>query len=221
MEPFHFRNMDEKSLSDRYKAPNLPLRPVDPNPVGKKIQVRVNQFKVSTWPQKTVYQYDVSIYDLEQFLFFSFTLSPRSLLEVVLKSVASLNSSGILSQFKMNYASGHHLGSLMVIGLLGMSGCLSYLVTSLIYFRSTANMHHPPDGEWRLLLDLDKEKGKSPRIDKVSGHPVPNTIRIRMKKVGEIRMSVIQAYLDGTIDFNNTVLEAISKFTFCAEVIDF
>jgi hypothetical protein len=37
----------------------LPLRP-GTNTAGTPIQVRVNQYKVSQWPQRDVYLYDVS-----------------------------------------------------------------------------------------------------------------------------------------------------------------
>lgn len=38
---------------------DLPLRPAT-NTVGKPIQLRVNQYKVTSWPEKDIYQYDVS-----------------------------------------------------------------------------------------------------------------------------------------------------------------
>ncbi len=87
-------------------------------------------------------------------------------------------------------------------------------MTSLIYFRSTANVQNA-NGELRIIVDLDREKGKAPRIDRATGQPRQNSTRVRIKKVGEIRMAVIQAYLDRTMPFDTTVLEAISKFTFC------
>jgi len=62
MEPFNFRHLDVETNTSKYNFPTtLPNRPVDNQPkLGKEIQIRVNQFKVTQWPQKTVYQYDVS-----------------------------------------------------------------------------------------------------------------------------------------------------------------
>jgi eukaryotic translation initiation factor 2C len=62
MEPHNFRHYDRRTDEAKYAFPSdLPLRPKDLNSSGKAIQVRVNQFKVTQWPQKKVYQYDVSL----------------------------------------------------------------------------------------------------------------------------------------------------------------
>lgn len=61
MEPQNFRHYDRETDTSKYDFPSdLPLRPAQMNTSGKAIQVRVNQFKVTQWPQKTVHQYDVS-----------------------------------------------------------------------------------------------------------------------------------------------------------------
>lgn len=68
MEPFNYCTervgILEKFLTqavDKYEFPSeLPKRP-GVNSIGKAINIRVNQFKVTQWPENDVYQYDVSI----------------------------------------------------------------------------------------------------------------------------------------------------------------
>ena len=56
-----FRHMDKVDPSKQYRFEQpLPLRP-GWNTDGKQILVRVNQFKVLDWPDKRIYQYDVSV----------------------------------------------------------------------------------------------------------------------------------------------------------------
>lgn len=60
MEPMNYRAYDRQT--DTWKSnfsSELPLRP-GTNTAGKQIQIRVNQFKVTQWPGKDIYQYDVS-----------------------------------------------------------------------------------------------------------------------------------------------------------------
>jgi hypothetical protein len=65
MEPFNFKHLDVETNQAKYMFPqDLPNRPTALNKDGKAVQVRVNQFKVIEWPQKTVYQYDVSSSEL-------------------------------------------------------------------------------------------------------------------------------------------------------------
>jgi hypothetical protein len=67
MEPENFRLRTQEVTDDaKYNFPSdLPLRP-GINTTGKAIQIRVNQFKVTKWPERDIYQYDVS---------FNFTLN--------------------------------------------------------------------------------------------------------------------------------------------------
>ena len=62
MEPENFRIRTKEVTDDaKYDFPSdLPLRP-GVNTTGKAIQIRVNQYKVAQWPQRDVYQYDVSL----------------------------------------------------------------------------------------------------------------------------------------------------------------
>ena len=61
MEPGNYRVWDRATDSEEFKwTSNLPNRP-GLNTVGRAITVRVNQFKVTQWPEKDVYQYDVSL----------------------------------------------------------------------------------------------------------------------------------------------------------------
>lgn len=72
MEPFNYRTQHNPVLNelgkktadfdDKYEWPvDLPARP-GLNSTGKAITIRVNQFKVTGWPQKDVFQYDVSCF---------------------------------------------------------------------------------------------------------------------------------------------------------------
>jgi hypothetical protein len=61
MEPENFRVRTKEVTDDaKYNFPNdLPLRP-GKNTTGKAIQIRVNQYKVTGWQTKDIFQYDVS-----------------------------------------------------------------------------------------------------------------------------------------------------------------
>ena len=53
-------------------------------------------------------------------------------------------------------------------------------------------------------LDLDAERGIQAR----EGHS--NTHRVKIRRTGRINLQVLQSYLDGTYQFDTTVLEAIN-----------
>lgn len=60
MEPMNYRTYDQATDTERYQFPSdLPNRPGH-NSQGKAIKIRVNQYKVLQWPQRDVYQFDVS-----------------------------------------------------------------------------------------------------------------------------------------------------------------
>lgn len=61
--------------------------------------------------------------------------------------------------------------------------------------------------EIRLQIDLDQERGIPPREGKA-----PNVHRVTIRKAKILNLSVLEAYLAGRMDFDNSVLEAISKF---------
>ena len=59
-----------------------------------------------------------------------------------------------------------------------------------------------------FTVDLDAEKGRKPRDDKDKDK---NTHRVAIKFAKKIRLETVRAYLEGKIDFDNGVLEGISK----------
>jgi eukaryotic translation initiation factor 2C len=62
MEPFNYRTTTDKDTNVvSYKfSSNLPPRPAGGNKSGKAIAIRVNQYKVTQFPNRDIYQYDVS-----------------------------------------------------------------------------------------------------------------------------------------------------------------
>jgi hypothetical protein len=55
----YIRDRSASTNEQKYNFPTeLPLRP-GLNTQGQQIQVRVNQYKVTQWPQNDIYQYDV------------------------------------------------------------------------------------------------------------------------------------------------------------------
>lgn len=68
MEPFNFRHLDVDTNTRKYFFPtDLPLRPTQLNSTGREILLKVNQFRVTEWPQNTIYQYDVGRIQLNSF----------------------------------------------------------------------------------------------------------------------------------------------------------
>jgi len=74
MEPENFRLRTKEVTDDaKYNFPSdLPLRP-GINTTGKAIQIRVNQYKVTKWPERDIYQYDVSFTLTLLFTYFNLT----------------------------------------------------------------------------------------------------------------------------------------------------
>ena len=60
--------------------------------------------------------------------------------------------------------------------------------------------------EIRLMVDLDQERGIPPREGRA-----PNVHRVTIRKAKVVNLGVLDAYLGGKMDFDNSVLEAISK----------
>lgn len=75
------------------------------------------------------------------------------------------------------------------------------------------NLRSPSDfkQELRINVNLDEERGERPRPN----HDNIHKVRIVKAKNEKINMATIQAYLDGKIDFDNSVLEAISRCPSC------
>jgi len=76
MEPENFRVRTKEVTDDaKYDFPSdLPLRP-GVNTSGKAITIRVNQYKVVKWPQRDVYQYDVSLTSSSRYSHLELTFS--------------------------------------------------------------------------------------------------------------------------------------------------
>ncbi len=70
MEPFNYSvaGVDRDAPNDKkYQYPSeLPDRP-GKNTAGKQIKISLNQYKVKEWPQKDVWQYDVSYHSRSPF----------------------------------------------------------------------------------------------------------------------------------------------------------
>ena len=62
--------------------------------------------------------------------------------------------------------------------------------------------------ELRLVVDLDAEDGRPPRRD---GKENKHHIKINKAKNNTVNLATIKAYLDGTMDFDTPILEAISQ----------
>ncbi len=56
-----------------------------------------------------------------------------------------------------------------------------------------------------FIVDLDAEKGQTPRGDRENKH------RVAIKFSTKVRLASVRAYLEGKMDFDNSVLEGISK----------
>ena len=63
-----------------------------------------------------------------------------------------------------------------------------------------------------FVVDFDAEKGKLPRVDAKTGETQPDQHRVAIKFSKKVQLATIRGYLEGTIDFDNGVLEGISKF---------
>ncbi|KAL9121776.1 MAG: hypothetical protein Q9187_001664 [Circinaria calcarea] len=59
-------------------------------------------------------------------------------------------------------------------------------------------------GEMKMMIDLDKDKNIPPREGR------SNTHKISIRRTGYVNLVALQAYLNGTMAFDNSVLEAIS-----------
>lgn len=55
-------------------------------------------------------------------------------------------------------------------------------------------------------MDLDQERGIPAREGRT-----PNTHRVSIRKTNAVNLAAITGYLEGRMQFGNTVLEAISK----------
>lgn len=60
--------------------------------------------------------------------------------------------------------------------------------------------------ELRIRVDLDAERGITPR----DGHSNTHSVRINKASNDKVNLGVVKAYLEGTIDFDNSILQAIN-----------
>ncbi|KAL3426357.1 eukaryotic translation initiation factor 2c [Phlyctema vagabunda] len=62
-----------------------------------------------------------------------------------------------------------------------------------------------PRGEERMMVDLDAEQGRTPREGKD-----PNVYKVIISQTKSVRLAIIEAFLSRKIQFDNSVLEAIT-----------
>lgn len=62
-----------------------------------------------------------------------------------------------------------------------------------------------------FIVDLDVEKGQTPRAPRDGQAARENKHRVVIKFAKKVQLATVRAYLEGTIDFDNGVLEGISK----------
>lgn len=60
-----------------------------------------------------------------------------------------------------------------------------------------------PDNQF--IVDLDAEKGQTPRENRENKH------RVAIKFAKKVQLATVRGYLEGKIDFDNGILEGISK----------
>lgn len=61
--------------------------------------------------------------------------------------------------------------------------------------------------EMRISVNFDEERGRQPRNGRE-----PDIVYCHIKPTKNIRMAVIEAYLNKQMPFDNAILEAISKY---------
>lgn len=71
-------------------------------------------------------------------------------------------------------------------------------------------------GEQRITVDFDAEKGRQPRPDREA-----DKCYVVIRPTTSIRMAVISAYLAQQIQFDKSVLEAISEFFIIPSIFRF
>ena len=86
----------------------------------------------------------------------------------------------------------------------------SFCSSDLLPFAKNRRSLNDDPKELRITVDLDAERGVTPRSDK-HGKPHENKVRVRITKSKRIDLDVLKAYLAGTKRFTDHVLECISK----------
>lgn len=82
------------------------------------------------------------------------------------------------------------------------------MVSSRQPFNEHSAEHHratsqKPDNSF--IVDLDAEKGQTPRGDRENKH------RVVIKFAKKVQLATVRAYVEGEMDFDNGVLEGISN----------
>ena len=165
---------------------------------GKKAFIEVNSHAVKAWPDKTVYQYDVSCPPPSlRSLADGFRRSP---LDLAKRSAASSRPSGHPMRFSQ--------GSAKVSSSTATSWHGVYLKIHVLHLASNIDRSpiDYPQGI-RVEVDLDVERGRDVREDRPNKHRV----RIVKAKNDKINLAIVRAYLDGKCDFDNAIVEAISE----------
>lgn len=62
-----------------------------------------------------------------------------------------------------------------------------------------------------FIVDLDVEKGQTPRPPREGQKARENKHRVAIKFAKRIQLATVRAYVEGKTDFDNGVLEGISK----------
>ena len=65
--------------------------------------------------------------------------------------------------------------------------------------------------ELRVLVDLDAEEGRPDRPPRKDGKDNKHHVKINKAKNVKVNLSTIKAYLEGTMEFDTPILEAISQ----------
>ena len=123
-----------------------------------------------------------------------------------MRSADSFRRSGSQMQSSPSLARASSLMETRLAGKITMSHGLwySYLTSQ---FRSPNDFKN----ELRILVDLDAEEGRPNRPPRADGKDNKHHVKINKAKNGKVNLSTIKAYLEGTMDFDTPVLEAISQ----------
>lgn len=87
-----------------------------------------------------------------------------------------------------------------------LPGKRSTLMTIILIAYCLSRSAKDNPGELRLMIDLDKDKNIPTREGRSNVH------KLVIRRTGYVNLAALQAYLNGTMTFDNSVLEAISKY---------
>ena len=215
MDIYSLRTYAPETNTYKYQLPTeLPRRPQPGNTAGKEVTIRVNSYNIVKYPDKTIYQYDVSgpctpflpsnrfqpHFDvLRSWLTLYYN---RSTLAMAPRSARSSGRSGsrVLSN-KPLVQDGSLTGTVLPGELLARPST-PVVDKSLILCRATADKQR----EFTVVVDLDEEQGRTARAGRENKH------KVTIRQTTKVPLTAIDAYLKGKISFDNSVLEAISQY---------